>query len=173
VGGHPTAGRETSGFEAADGILFAGRPWVITEAVGGGDPDVVRELALACGARPVELDAARHDRLVAAISHVPLLASVVLAESVTGAPGAEDADWPAAGALAATGWRDTTRLARGEPAMGAEIAATNAAAIIEGLRRYRDRLDEWIALLEAPDGPGPGVIAARLADVKARLEGQR
>ena len=38
VGGHPMAGRETSGFDAADAGLFRGRPWVITEAVGGGDP---------------------------------------------------------------------------------------------------------------------------------------
>jgi dihydrofolate reductase len=45
VGGHPMAGRETTGFGAADGSLFQGRPWVVTEAVGGGDPDAVRRLA--------------------------------------------------------------------------------------------------------------------------------
>ena len=171
VGGHPMAGRETSGFQAADDDLFAGRPWVITEAVGGGDPAVVRALALACRAVPVDVDAEHHDRLVAAISHAPLLASVALAEAVTGAPGAPEANWAAAGALSASGWRDTTRLARGEPTMGAEIAATNAAAIIEVLRRHRDRVDEWIALLEAPDGPDADAMAARLAAVKARLEG--
>lgn len=170
VGGHPMAGRETSGFEAADGNLFTGRPWVITEAVGGGDPGAVRGLALACGARPVELEAARHDRLVAAISHVPLLVSVALAEAVTGSPGPTATDWAAAGAISASGWRDTTRLARGEPVMGAEIAATNASAIADGLRRHRERVDEWIALLEAPDGPDPAALAARLAAVKARLE---
>ncbi len=171
VGGHPMAGRETSGFEAADGNLFAGRPWVITEAVGGGDPGAVRELAVACGARPVELDAARHDRLVAAISHVPLLASVALAEAITGSPGSAEVDWAAAGAISASGWRDTTRLARGEPVMAAEIAATNPSAIAQGLRRHRDRIDEWIALLEAPGGPDLEAMAARLAAVKARLEG--
>ncbi len=172
VGGHPMAGRETSGFGSADGSLFVGRPWVITDAVRGGDPAAVRGLALACGALPVELDAERHDRLVAAISHVPLLASVALAEAVTGAPGPAEADWPAAGALSATGWRDATRLARGEPTMGAEIAATNAAAIVEGLRRHRERIDEWIALLEAPGGPDPEVMAARLGVLRARLEGK-
>ena len=78
------AGRETSGFDAADAGLFRDRPWVITQAVGGGDPEVVRSLALACGAVPVELDAVRHDRLVAAVSHLPLLASVALVEAVTG-----------------------------------------------------------------------------------------
>ncbi len=171
VGGHPMAGRETSGFQEADDALFAGRPWVITEAVGGGDPEVVRALALACRAVPIDLDAERHDRLVAAISHAPLLASVALAEAVTGSPGTPEAQWPAAAALSASGWRDITRLARGEPTMGAEIAATNAAAIIEVLRRHRARVDEWIALLEAPDGPDEAAMAARLAAVKARLEG--
>jgi prephenate dehydrogenase len=171
VGGHPMAGRETSGFDAADPALFAGRPWVVTEAVGGGDPSAVRRLARACGADPVDLDAARHDRLVAAISHVPLLASVALVEAVTGAPGPADPDWAAAAALAASGWRDATRLARGDPAMGAEIAAANAAAIAEGLRRHRDAVDAWLALLEAPGGPDPDVLRARLAAARARLRG--
>jgi prephenate dehydrogenase len=173
VGGHPMAGRETSGFGAADGSLFAGRPWVVTESVHGGDRDVVRALARACGARPVDLDAGRHDRLVAAISHVPLLVSVALAEGVTGAPGVPADDWAAASALAASGWRDTTRLARGDPTMGAEIAAANGAAIAAGLRRHRDALDAWIALLEAPGGPDPDQLRERLAATRARLEGAR
>jgi prephenate dehydrogenase len=171
VGGHPMAGRETSGFGAGDPGLFRGRPWVITEAVGGGDPEAVRRLAAACGATPVELDAARHDRLVAGISHVPLLASVALVEAVTGAPGATDPDWPAAAALAASGWRDTTRLARGDAAMGAEIAATNADAVAATLRRYRDRIDAWIVALEAPGGVDADVLRERLQAARARLEG--
>jgi prephenate dehydrogenase len=172
VGGHPMAGRETSGFAAADGTLFAGRPWVITQAVGGGDADAVRALALACAAVPVELEAGRHDRLVAAISHLPLLASVALAEAVTGSPGVPAQDWAAASALAASGWRDTTRLARGDVTMGAEIAASNAEAIADVLRRYRDRLDEWLALLEAPGGPDADRLRERMAAAKARLEGE-
>lgn len=169
-GGHPMAGRETSGFEAADATLFAGRPWVVTEAVGGADPAVVRRIALACGATPVELDAARHDRLVAAISHLPLLASVALVEAVAGTPGTPEAGWAGAAALAAGGWRDATRLARGDATMGAEIAASNAEAIATVLRRYRERLDEWLALLEAPGGPDPSVLRDRLTDARDRLE---
>jgi prephenate dehydrogenase len=170
VGGHPMAGREASGFSAADGSLFRGRPWVITEAVGGGDPDAVRDLARRCGARVVDLDAATHDRLVAAISHLPLLTSVALVEAVAGT-GAPAPDWPAASSLSATGWRDTTRLARGDVTMGAEIAATNARAIAAHLRVYRERLDEWLALLEAPGGPDMALIRDRLVAAKARVEG--
>ncbi len=170
VGGHPMAGRETSGYGSADASLFQGRPWVITEPVGGGDPRPVRALALACGARPVEMEAERHDRLVAAISHLPLLTSVALAEAVAGTPGAPAEDWPEAAALAASGWRDTTRLARGDVTMGAEIAVTNAEALAVRLRAYRDRLDEWLAILEDPDGPDPDVIRKRLAAARSLLE---
>lgn len=169
VGGHPMAGRETSGFEAADATLFRDRPWVITAALGGGDVATVEALATACGASPVSLDATRHDRLVAAISHVPLLASVALVEAVTGSPDHPDADWPATAALAAGGWRDTTRLARGDTAMGAEIAATNAGPIAERLRGYRARIDEWIEILEAPGGPDAGSIRERLDAARSRL----
>lgn len=171
-GGHPMAGRETSGFGAADAGLFRGRPWVITEAVGGADAAIVSAIALACGAHPVELDAARHDRLVAAISHVPLLGSVALVEAVAGPPTAPEPDWAGAAELAASGWRDTTRLARGDATMGAEIAATNAAAITAVLHRWRDRVDEWIALLEAPGGPDATEVRERLADARSRLEGR-
>ena len=170
VGGHPMAGRETSGFDAADPDLFRGRPWVVTEAVGGGDPERVRELVLACGAIPVSLDAARHDRLVASISHVPLLTSVALVEAVGGMGPAPAPDWFDAAALAATGWRDTTRLARGDATMGAEIAASNAAAIAGVLRVYRDRIDAWIDLLETPDGPSPEELRDRLQAARDRLE---
>ncbi len=170
VGGHPMAGREARGFDAADAVLFRDRPWVITPAVNGGDEAAVRSLALACGARPVELDAALHDRLVASISHVPLLTSAALVEAVAGSGGAPEADWPAAAALAATGWRDTTRLARGDATMGAEILASNAEAVAAVLYRYRDAIDGWLAVLEAPSGPDPEALRARLAAAKARLE---
>ena len=170
VGGHPMAGRETSGFGAADAGLFRGRPWVITEAVGGGDPGAVRSLALACGAVPVELDAAEHDRLVASISHLPLLASVALVEAVAGTTADPVSDWPAAAGLAATGWRDATRLARGDATMGAEIAASNAEAIAAVLRRLRACLDEWLELLDAPGGPDAEAMRERLAAARARLD---
>lgn len=170
VGGHPMAGRETSGFGAADATLFHGRPWVVTSALGGGNPAVVRALALACGAVPVEIDAAAHDGLVAAISHLPLLTSVALVEAVAGSPGAATEDWAAASALAAGGWRDTTRLARGDTAMGAEIAVTNAGPIAARLRAYRGAIDTWIALLETPGGPDAALIRERMDAAKARLE---
>ena len=97
-----------------------------------------------CGAWPVELDAAAHDQAVAAISHLPLVASLALAEAAL-----ESADWTVARQLAAQGWRDMTRLARGDPAMGGGMLATNAAAVAERLRDLRAALDEWQVRLDA------------------------
>ena len=172
VGGHPMAGREVTGFSAGDAGLFVGRPWVVTESVHGGDAAAVRGLAEACEAVPMELDAARHDRLVAAISHLPLLGSVVLAETVTGSPGEPPPDWADASRLAASGWRDTTRLARGDTTMGADILATNAAAVAALVRAQRQGLDAWLALLEAPGGPDVDAIRARLDAARSRLLGE-
>ena len=177
VGGHPMAGRETSGFHAATADLFVGRPWVVVP----GDPadtvaiERVETLARATGALPVRMDAATHDAAVALISHLPIVVAAALVEAAAGAAGEPPpADWPAAVALAASGWRDATRLARGDATMGAGIAATNATALAATLRAYRDRLDAWLALLEAtgPDGlPDEAAIRARLAEARDRLAG--
>jgi prephenate dehydrogenase len=72
--------------------------------------------------------------------------------------------------LAASGWRDMTRLARGDPAMGAGIAATNAPALASRVRDLRAVLERWEAELERPGGPDSAAIEDRLRAAKARLE---
>jgi prephenate dehydrogenase len=173
VGGHPMAGREVSGYAASLPELFVGRPWV---TVAGRyarliDGERVGELIRACGALAIPMEAAAHDRAVAAISHMPLVVSTALVEAVVGRGGDPDrGDWDAVSALAATGWTSMTRLARGEPAMGAGIVATNAAAVAARLRDVRAVLDEWIAALESKDGPDAEALKARFADARDRLE---
>lgn len=174
VGGHPMAGRESSGFEASDAELFVGRPWVVVAPPG--DPEGaarVEALARACRARPVFLEAAEHDIAVAAISHAPLAVAAALVEAVAGGPGeTESAGWPTAASLAASGWASATRLALGDPAMGAAIARTNAGPLAGRLRDVRARLDEWIELLETvgSDGlPDEERLRVRLASARARL----
>lgn len=171
VGGHPMAGRETAGYDASDGALFADRPWVVTPD-GATDTDVatIEKLARRCGARPIVLDAAEHDAAVAAISHLPLVLAAALVEAVAGTPSAPRPDWPAAAALVATGWRDMTRLARGDVAMGAGIAATNADALVARLRDVQTILDAWIAELDAPEDGRPESLAARLRAAREVLD---
>ncbi len=175
VGGHPMAGRETAGFEAATANLFRDRPWVVVP--GEADEEAVARvelLARAVGARPIRLDAGAHDRAVATISHLPLVAAAALAEAAAGGPGEPGpVGWPTAAALAAGGWRDATRLARGDAAMGAGIVATNAQAIAAALRAYRARLDAWAVLVEAAADDGSTseeALRERFAAAKARLE---
>ena len=178
VGGHPMAGKETSGFGAASAALFVDRPWVVipAEVVDSDAIERVESMVRTTGARPVRMEAAAHDAAVAAISHLPLVAAVALVEVAGGAPGeAVPPDWPAAAELAASGWRDATRLARGDPEMGAGIAATNAAALATRLHAYQDRLDEWLALLEATGPaalPDEAAIRARFAAARDRLDGK-
>ncbi len=176
VGGHPMAGRETSGFGAADADLFRGRPWVVVPPEPADEAAIraVEALAAACGALPVRLTAADHDAAVAAISHAPLVLAAALVEAMAGGPGEPGAaGWETAARLASSGWAGATRLARGDPAMGAGIARTNAVPLAGHLRSVRDRLDEWLDLLEAtgPDGlPDEAGLRARLAAARARLE---
>lgn len=158
VGGHPMAGRETAGYAAADPDLVRDRPWVIVPA----DPadaaaDArVTALATACGAHPLTLTAVEHDAAVAAISHLPLVISAALVEAMSAQP-----DWPVARDLAAGGWAGMTRLARGDPELGAGILATNGAATAARLRALRTVIDEWLVLLAA-DGGDPERLRARL-----------
>ncbi len=158
VGGHPMAGRETSGFAAADAVLFRGRPWVIVQGAAATADMTARVelLARACGAVPVRMGAAIHDAAVAGVSHLPLVLAAALVEAVAGGPGEPDAPgWEEAAALAAGGWQSATRLALGDAAMGAGIAVTNAAPIGARLRELRSRLDEWLALLDPADHSVP------------------
>ncbi len=123
VGGHPMCGRELSGIDAADPDLFKGAPWVLTRA----EPRVT-ELVGAVGAVPLVLEAAEHDRLVAGVSHAAFLLSIAYVLAVSSRP-----DWPDAGRVAASGFRDMSRLAGGDPELYAGIIATNRDAILDQL----------------------------------------
>lgn len=164
VGGHPMAGREASGYGAADSDLFRGRPWVIVAAEPNDTAadDRVAGLAAACGARPVRMSALDHDSAVAAISHVPLVVSAALVEAMTGRT-----DWPASSSLAAGGWGSMTRLALGDPAMGAGIVATNARPIADALRDLQAILGDWVELIEA-GAIDPSEVERRLAEARGR-----
>jgi prephenate dehydrogenase len=146
VGGHPMAGREASGFRAADPRLFDGCAWVLCLEPGRTRlPDWVRLAALVTelGARVVPATADDHDRAVAAVSHVPHLLAAALAPVV-----AEDA---LAAALAAGSFRDGTRVAATRPELVAAMCGGNAGAVGPALDGVRKSLDGLRAALDAPD----------------------
>lgn len=133
VGGHPMAGSERAGIEAATADLYRGARWALTPTPAT-DPDAlarVRALVAALGAAPVEMDAQAHDTAVAGVSHLPLAIAVAL----TGAL-AEADDWPAMAALAAGGYRDATRVAAGDPIMGRDMLLANREALLARLDAF-------------------------------------
>jgi prephenate dehydrogenase len=123
VGGHPMCGKEMAGIDAADPSLFQGAPWVLTSA-----HPAVSHLVESVGAHPLVMDAATHDRLVAGVSHAAFLLSVGYVLSLSGRP-----DWPEASKLAASGFRDMSRLAAGDPELYAGISRTNRDHLVEQL----------------------------------------
>ena len=106
VGGHPMAGREATGFEAADATCSAAGRGSSCAGAGRGDADVdrVEALAVACGARPVRMRAAEHDLAVARSATCRSCSSAALVEAVAG-PRARGRTGRRAAALAAGGWR--------------------------------------------------------------------
>jgi len=163
LGGHPMAGRERSGYDAAEASLFDGCTWVVTPRdrahLAAFEPWLAVIAAL--GAHVEVLDAATHDAAVAAISHVPFALSAAVVRAASGRPA-----WSAAARLAASGFRDVVRLAGGDPAMYAAIARTNAAAMLADL----DALDAELAALRAAlRGPDAGqAYFAQAHELRAR-----
>ena len=151
VAGHPIAGREASGVDAATADLFKGARVVLT-AEPDTAPDaveMVRAAWEAIGSRVSLLAAADHDRIFAAVSHLPHLLSFALVSEI-----AERANAAELFGFAAGGFRDFTRIAASSPEMWRDIALQNRAALLEELDRYGARLAVFRELIEKGDGPG-------------------
>jgi len=147
IGGHPMCGKETSGIEAADAELFNGAKFVLTPAAGASADAMDAALALVrlIGAQPVVMDAAEHDRAVAAISHVPYLLAAALVTCV------DDLHDEHTRTLASSGFSSMTRLAASDLRMMGDIIATNKDSIIELLDRYDRELHELREALGSAD----------------------
>jgi prephenate dehydrogenase len=168
VGGHPLAGRERSGYDAGDPALFEGAVWVLTPAGAEAAARIAPWAAAveAIGASVVAMDPVRHDAAVAVVSHVPFAVSAALMRAAAG-----HAAWPDAQSLAATGFRDMTRVAGGDPAMYAAITETNAAAMLDALAAVERELRGLRDVLRAPGTAQAWFAQARDARA-AWLEGR-
>ncbi len=171
IGGHPMTGKETAGFEAAEANLYRGATWVLTP-LARTSPEAVclaTELVEAVGARPVVLPPARHDRLVATISHLPFLAASALVHT-TAQVGAED---PTVWELAAGGFRDTSRVAASDTRMFLDILMTNQPAVLAQLDAYMEQLADLRRLLQAKDEPALRAKLAVSHEVRAGWKARR
>lgn len=189
-GGHPLAGRERGGPDAASAQLFTGRTWAICPSSGTDAHAVaaVRSLAEAAGAHPLVLEAEAHDHAVALVSHLPQVAASALAARLVDGP-------ELVGRLAGPGLQDSTRVAASDPELWAEILGLNArhvapmvAELAEDLRAVAEALSALTGVTALPGvteqappaavGPGgeaagppagaAGAAAARVADLLRR-----
>jgi prephenate dehydrogenase len=135
IGGHPMTGKERSGITASDATLYTDRPFVLCSSRRTTPATRLRALSLvqALNAIPIEMEAIRHDRVVAAISHLPYLLSAALVATVA----AEAQNDPAVWQLAAGGFRDTSRLAGSDITMMGDILSTNTQAVATLLALFR------------------------------------
>jgi len=163
VGGHPMAGSEREGPAAADPYLFENAYYLLTPTreTNPAALAAARNLIRALGARAVLVDPAEHDRLVALISHLPHLVAAAL---VNTAAAGEDA-LP----LAAGGFRDTTRIASGPPAVWRDIFLSNRAAVGEALTVFREQLDRLARAVAEGDGDTITEMLTRARTIRAGL----
>lgn len=163
IGGHPMAGREQSGPKAAAHDLFKDAIYCLCMSANT-PPEAValcEAVVERIGAKSYFIDPVEHDAYVAGISHLPFVMASSIVNATTGA-----SSWREMAALAATGYRDTTRLASGDVTMHRDISLTNAAAITRWIDASIDQLQHLKTALAAGD-------EAAVTDFFARAQNAR
>jgi len=140
VGGHPMAGAEKAGVGSADPYLFENAFYLLTSTAHT-NPEALmqmQKLVIGVGAKPIVIDPQTHDRVVAAISHLPHIAAAALVQTAA----AVDTEHPMTLTLAAGGFKDTTRIASGNPGLWKDICFSNKQQIIAAIDSYISCLNE-------------------------------
>jgi prephenate dehydrogenase len=167
VGAHPMCGKEVAGLAAAEPTLYEGALWVLVPMPRTSPQALAlaRELGVAVGGRPIVIDADRHDWLVAAVSHLPYSLAVALMLTVAEIGAEDELVWK----LAASGFRDTSRLAASDVRMMVDILLTNRAAVSDMLRQARAHLDHLADLLAAGDEDNLRVLLVAAHDQRTPM----
>jgi prephenate dehydrogenase len=149
IGGHPLAGAETAGVGNARADLFEGARWYLTptDRSSGLLYDRLQRTLTGFGARPQAIDPADHDRLMAIVSHLPHVVANALAAEAAAALTGETERIPEVG----PSFRDTTRVAGANPAIWADIFASNSDAVADSVESVARRLEQAAALIRAGD----------------------
>lgn len=149
VPGHPIAGAEKSGVTAAKIELFDGKNVVLTPLPENetASVQVIADFWRGCGAHVIEMPVDLHDRIFAAVSHLPHVLAFALVEEIARRPNADQLFGFAAG-----GFRDFSRIAGSSPEMWRDICLANRPAMLQELDAYIARLTQIRSLIEAQDG---------------------
>jgi prephenate dehydrogenase len=151
VGGHPMTGSERSGYSASWEYMFENAFYLLTPSAGA-DPspvDAMRGLVSDIGGIPVVMRADEHDRVAAAVSHLPHIVAASLVNAVAGADRGGETK-----TLASGGFRDITRIASSDARMWQNICAENGGEIAAMLVRFRDSLDDFERSIQTRDWDG-------------------
>jgi prephenate dehydrogenase len=151
VGGHPMAGSEASGVDAARADLFEGAPWVLTTAQTSGSAGAfaaarIGSLVVAVGARPVYLTPGVHDHLAGLVSHLPHVLSFAFARTVAADPGGAIAM-----DLAGGSYRDLMRVSHSSPELWSQILIENRDLLLPIIASFETSLHSLHSALEATD----------------------
>jgi prephenate dehydrogenase len=150
IGGHPIAGTEDSGVEAALGDLFRGAPCVLapTAASPAWAVERLRATWEAIGSEVVTMTPAEHDRVLAATSHLPHMLAYTLIQTFGALPERDRLEWFAAG-----GFRDLTRIAGSDAVMWRDIALANRDPLLAMIDDFEAQLGKLRSAIESGDGP--------------------
>lgn len=149
VPGHPIAGTEKSGAEAAFDSLYQDRRVILTPLAENSRADIDKVCAMweAAGAAVDEMDARHHDLVLAGTSHLPHILAFALVDCLNKVEDVDEIFKYAAG-----GFRDFTRIASSDPVMWRDICLSNADAILAMMQNYQQQIDELKHCIEQGDG---------------------
>ncbi len=149
IGGHPIAGTENSGFESSCAGLFENRVCVLTPVESSSAESVARleRLWQSLGAEVVKMSPSEHDRIFAAISHLPHMVAFSLVNAIVNMKGFDSSILR----YSAGGFRDFTRIAASDPVMWRDIALMNRGNVLDAIRHVQDALSELSEAIEADD----------------------
>jgi prephenate dehydrogenase len=161
VGGHPMAGKEKTGLEHADGNLFVGNNYILTRTAKTDmkSLNLLKSFISKLGAKVQVLAPDVHDSMVAGISHMPVAVASALVDSVMSAGKGR-----AMAKFAASGFRDATRIASGDPDLGTGMFVTNKKAVLSSLASFKKSLSEIEKLIKRGEA---SEIRSKLHEVKA------
>jgi prephenate dehydrogenase len=169
VPGHPIAGRESNGPDAAIADLYCGKKAVLTPLAENSAADVERVAAAwsACGAIVHRLTPAEHDKVFAAVSHLPHLLAFALVDDIARKPHAD-----LLFQYAASGFRDFTRIAASSPEMWRDISLANRDALLGELDAYLAQLTGLRAMLAESDGAAIESVYANARRARRQWTGE-
>ena len=167
IGGHPLAGAETAGVENARADLFEGARWYLTptDRSSGVLYDRLQRTVSDLGARPQAIDAAAHDRLLATISHLPHVVANALVAEAAAELSRDSERMPEVG----PSFRDTTRVAGSNPAIWADIFASNREAVADSVAAVARRLGEAAELIRGGNRDAVAAWHAAAGEDRRRL----